>query len=113
MVMEYQIVSLRVLFPIAVTLSEVMKKLPCRGICFRHKIKKPRASLSRYLDGQKRCQVCQIFMQWDGGIRCPCCNSKLRTSPRGGRHRSKLRMAQQDRDKQLVDTSQVIKILYI
>ena len=30
-------------------------------------------------EGQKRCSVCEIFIQWDGNPYCPCCNYKLRT----------------------------------
>src|SRR4249920_411873 len=59
----------------------------CKGICVRHKAKGP-ASFGRYLRGQKRCQVCQIFLEWNGGW-CPCCGTKLRTRSRNWKYGSK------------------------
>jgi hypothetical protein len=41
------------------------------------------ANGGRYIIGQKRCQICSIFINYDDGVYCPCCNSKLRTRPRG------------------------------
>jgi DNA-directed RNA polymerase subunit RPC12/RpoP len=55
--------------------------MSCRGICNRFKAKKPNASSSRYIHGQKRCQVCEEWMNYDGS-NCPCCGIKLRTKPR-------------------------------
>ena len=52
----------------------------CKGICLRHKAIRP-LNGHRYLIGQKRCQVCQIFIDWEG-IFCPCCGYKLRITPR-------------------------------
>jgi rRNA maturation endonuclease Nob1 len=52
----------------------------CKGICWRHKAIRP-LNGQRYLIGQKRCQVCQIFIDWEG-IFCPCCGYKLRVTPR-------------------------------
>ena len=49
--------------------------MPCKGICICHK------ASSRYATGQKRCQVCELFIKWDG-LSCPCCGYKLRTRPR-------------------------------
>jgi hypothetical protein len=37
----------------------------CKGICIRHKAMMPVAT-GRYSIGQKRCQVCEIFLKWDG-----------------------------------------------
>jgi hypothetical protein len=54
--------------------------MPCKGICLRHKVQKPVGS-GRYIIGQKRCQVCDIFMKWDS-IWCPCYGYRLRTKPR-------------------------------
>ena len=31
-----------------------------RGICVHHK------ALGRYAAGNKRCQVCEVFIKWDG-----------------------------------------------
>jgi hypothetical protein len=63
--------------------------MTCKGICVHHQAQKPTNGLSRYLDGQKRCQVCQLYIKWDG-IWCPCCSTKLRLSPRGRRYREKI-----------------------
>ena len=35
----------------------------------------------RYANGQKRCNVCEIFVDWDG-FYCPCCRMLLRSRPR-------------------------------
>ncbi len=53
--------------------------MSCKGICIRHK------SFSlpnkfRYLNGQKRCQVCQLYIKWMG-YWCPCCGFRLRGNP--------------------------------
>jgi hypothetical protein len=51
--------------------------MTCKGICERHRAKKPLKG-TRYGAGQKRCSICDIFIQWDGR-RCPCCNYMLKT----------------------------------
>ncbi|MFL6321070.1 MAG: hypothetical protein ACJ72Q_11400 [Nitrososphaeraceae archaeon] len=50
--------------------------MSCKGICIHHK-----TVSNNYTNGQKRCQVCDLFIQWNG-LRCPCCGCKLRTKPR-------------------------------
>jgi hypothetical protein len=62
--------------------------MSCKGICIRHKAQKPIGS-SRYAIGQKRCQICEIFIQWDG-LWCPCCRNNVRTKPRAPLLRAKL-----------------------
>ena len=63
----------------------------CKGICVRHKALKPRNPvIGRYSTGQKRCQICETFLKWDGLI-CPCCGYKLRTRPRNLKYKAKLR----------------------
>lgn len=57
---------------------------PCKGICTRYK------SRPRYDADQKRCQVCEIFIKWDG-FRYPCCNYQLRSKPRNLKYKAKLR----------------------
>jgi hypothetical protein len=57
--------------------------LVCKGICSRHRAIKP-TSGQRYTIGQKRCQVCQIFIKWED-IWCPCCGYRLRGKPRNGK----------------------------
>jgi hypothetical protein len=59
--------------------------MPCKGICARHKALKPRSG-QRYIIGQKRCQVCQIFIKWEG-LWCPCCGYRLRTRPRSRKYK--------------------------
>ncbi|HZC20317.1 MAG TPA: hypothetical protein VE223_01595, partial [Nitrososphaeraceae archaeon] len=44
----------------------------------------------RYVSGQKRCQICEIFIKWDG-LWCPCCGYRLRTKPRNLKYKAKLR----------------------
>jgi hypothetical protein len=67
----------------------VIRKMTCKGICVRHKAQKPVGS-GRYASGQKRCQICEIFIKWDG-LWCPCCGYRLRTKPRNLKYKAKLR----------------------
>lgn len=62
--------------------------MTCKGICIRHKAQTPLGS-GRYIMGQKRCQVCDIFMKWEA-IWCPCCGFKLRTRPRNSLFKKRL-----------------------
>ena len=62
----------------------------CKGICLRHKAIKP-TNIGRYLSGQKRCQVCQVFITWEG-FWCPCCGYRLRTRPRNKKYKSRLKL---------------------
>jgi hypothetical protein len=64
--------------------------LTCKGICVRHKAPRPASSGYRYSAGQKRCQVCEIFLKWDG-LWCPSCGYRLRMRPRNLNHRAKVR----------------------
>lgn len=59
----------------------------CKEICFDHKAKSD--GKNRYSNNQKRCQICEIFIKWDG-IWCPCCGYMLRTHPRNNKSRKKL-----------------------
>jgi hypothetical protein len=59
------------------------------GICTRHKAQKP-VGHGRYAGGQKRCQICEIFIKWDD-LWCPCCGYRLRTKPRNLKYKAKLR----------------------
>ncbi len=61
----------------------------CKGICVRHKAMKP-VGVGRYCSGQKRCQICEIFLEWDG-LWCPCCGYRLRTRPRNSKFKAELR----------------------
>ena len=64
--------------------------MTCKGICIRHKAHKPVGS-GRYATGQKRCQICEIFIKWDG-LSCPCCGCRLRIGPRSFKFKAKLRI---------------------
>jgi hypothetical protein len=59
-------------------------KMTCKGICISHK------ASGRYATGHKRCQICDLFVQWDG-VFCPCCGSRLRVGPRNTTNKAKLR----------------------
>ncbi|AFS83560.1 hypothetical protein NSED_08850 [Candidatus Nitrosopumilus sediminis] len=52
----------------------------CTGKCKQYKALKPR-QIGRYASGQKRCNFCEIFLNFDG-LKCPCCNKQLRSLPR-------------------------------
>lgn len=62
--------------------------LNCKGICKTLKIiaKKPIGG-RRYAAGQKRCDVCEIFVWWEGKW-CPCCSAQLRTKPRAQKYKA-------------------------
>jgi hypothetical protein len=62
--------------------------MSCKGICIRHRAKRPAASYGRYATGQKRCQICAIYMKWDG-MWCPCYGSKVRTRPHNSKSKQK------------------------
>src|SRR5512133_2268555 len=64
-------------------------KLTCKGICIRHKAQKPVGS-GRYSMGQKRCQICELFIRWEG-LWCPCCGYRLRTKTRKLKYKAKMR----------------------
>jgi hypothetical protein len=66
--------------------------MTCKGICIRHKAQRPVGS-GRYAIGQKRCQVCEVFINWDL-LWCPCCGSRLRIRPRNIKFKARLRILQ-------------------
>ncbi len=63
--------------------------MTCQGICVRYKAQKP-VGTGRYASGQRRCQICEIFIKWEG-LWCPCCGYRLRTKPRNLKYKAKLR----------------------
>ena len=65
--------------------------MACKGICSRYKAKKSHAG-TRYSSGQSRCQVCEIFIKFNG-IYCPCCGYRLRKRPRNKHYKEKFREA--------------------
>jgi len=57
--------------------------MTCRNLCIKFRATRPHAPHSnhysvegRYDNGQKRCQLCEIFIKWSGS-RCPCCHASL------------------------------------
>lgn len=66
--------------------------MACKGICSRYKARLI-TGIGRYATGQKRCQPCGIFINYEG-LSCPCCGSKLRTRPQGTKYKNKFRMTQ-------------------
>ena len=64
--------------------------MTCKGICVYHKAKKE-SIRGYYVSVQKRCQACEIFIEWKG-LWCPCCGGKLRTSPRSMKYKIKMRV---------------------
>jgi len=62
----------------------------CKGIeCIKLKAKKP-FNIGRYASGQKRCQICNLFIIYEGRF-CPCCSTRLRQKPRGLKYKERLR----------------------
>ena len=70
-------------------ISITITKMTCKGICVRYKAQKP-VGTGRYASGQRRCQICEIFIKWEG-LWCPCCGYRLRTKPRNLKYKAKLR----------------------
>ncbi len=64
--------------------------MTCKGICLKHKAQKDGSGSRRYVNGQKRCQICEIFIRWEG-LWCPCCGYRLRTKPRNPKLKAILR----------------------
>jgi hypothetical protein len=69
----------------------------CKGVCIRHKASGP-ISYGRYATGQKRCQICEMFIKWDG-IFCPCCGCRCR-GPRLFKDKAKLRIREKQKENQ-------------
>jgi predicted amidophosphoribosyltransferase len=61
----------------------------CKGVCPKYKATKP-TGMGRYEAGQRRCQVCEQWMTWEG-LWCPCCGYRLRTKPRNKKYKERLR----------------------
>ena len=76
-------------FYIVVISIHYANKMTCKGICSRYKAQKP-VGTGRYASGQRRCQICEIFINWEG-LWCPCCGYRLRTKPRNLKYKAKLR----------------------
>jgi hypothetical protein len=79
--------------------------MPCKGICIRHK------ASYRYATGNKRCQICDLVIKWDG-VFCPCCSSRLRIGPRNMKFKAKLRIKQKEMQMQKAQNNNSNIILY-
>jgi len=71
------------------------------------KLDKSSFGQGRYATGQKRCQICEIFIQWDG-LMCPCCSYRLRLKPRN--MKSKIRLLN-DKNMQMKPKTPTISIV--
>lgn len=68
-------------------------KMTCKGTCCRYRATKP-AREGRYASGQKRCQICEEWIKWEG-LWCPCCGYRVRSKPRNIKYKAKLRAKQE------------------
>ena len=59
----------------------------CNNKCSKYRASRPFGE-GKYANGQKRCNSCNIFIYWEG-LWCPCCNKRLRLSPRNGKNKKK------------------------
>ena len=79
--MKYTLINLEYA-AIVVDLYGVLNKLAlsCKGLCNR--IKSVGTAMQfKYQEGQKRCSLCELFIDCDDA-RCPCCKTILRTKSR-------------------------------
>ncbi len=72
--------------------------MSCKGICIRFKAIGESISKGRYIKGQKRCQRCDIYINWNISVFCPCCGTRLRYKPRNGKLKLKFNDAKNNRD---------------
>ena len=84
-------------------MSEISRKGICRSVCKEYRVKKPRGT-SRYISGQGRCQICDIWIDHRGchlkdgspagkgsiGWFCNCCNYRVRQKPRNKIYKEKM-----------------------
>ena len=61
----------------------------CDSSCKKYKAKSNSQEGGRYEQGQKRCNTCEVFIEWEG-LWCPCCGRLLRTKPRATRLKRRL-----------------------
>ena len=70
--------------------------MSCKGICIRYKAPRPPSHVGgRYGIGQKRCQVCGLFIEWKD-LRCPCCHYRLRIKPHNPGSKKRILVAMKD-----------------
>jgi len=73
----------------------------CKGLCEQYRGYRSN-TIGRYASGQKRCQMCDIFIYHEG-IYCPCCGYKLRTKPRNSFFKERLRSFLTKQEKALIN----------
>ena len=73
----------------------------CIGKCKEYKALKP-SQIGRYAAGQKRCNYCEVFVEYDG-LTCPCCNRQLRCLPRSRKGKEKVSISN-CHEKRLIDS---------
>ncbi|WP_316505770.1 hypothetical protein [Nitrosopumilus sp.] len=61
----------------------------CKDICARYRASKTQGG-PRYANGQKRCQICELFINWEG-LWCPCCGYGLIPMPRNKKYKERFR----------------------
>ena len=83
------------LFETKFLLGESIISITCNNICHRYRAKKPN-DVGRYLSGQKRCNPCEIYINWDGR-HCPCCGIMLRTKPRSKAYKQRFNLKLQNK----------------
>lgn len=57
------------------------QNLSCKGTCKFWEAEKP-----RYAKGVPRCNICEIFLKWEG-LFCPCCGYRVRLGPKNKKTR--------------------------
>ena len=77
---------------------EEVWQMTCKGICPRYKAHKP-TGMGRYEAGQRRCQICEIYINWVTDLYCPCCGYRLRTKPRNIKYKERLRAKLAERER--------------
>ena len=80
----------------------------CKKICLQYAAKKPTNS-GRYDAGQKRCQICEIYITIEGtkdeiGLFCKCCNYRVRGKPRNRKYKEILRNSQNSTSEDIENT---------
>jgi len=84
----------------------------CHGICLQYTAQKPVGG-GRYSSGQKRCQMCEIWMTVQGtkdekGLYCKCCHYRVRGKPRNLKYKEILR--NNEKNKPEIDVTNDIEV---
>ncbi|AFS83316.1 hypothetical protein NSED_07620 [Candidatus Nitrosopumilus sediminis] len=61
----------------------------CNESCKKFKAESNGQKSGRYVQGQKRCTQCELFITWEG-LWCPCCGCLLRSKPRARKLKQRL-----------------------